>query len=43
VWYATKNDPTMNECYKEQFLSIKSDATTNTYATMNVEEYYWPM
>jgi len=24
VWYATTNDPTMNECYKEKFLSIKS-------------------
>ena len=24
VGYATMNDPTMNECYNEQFLSIKS-------------------
>jgi len=24
VLYATTNDPTMNKCYKEQFLSIKS-------------------
>jgi hypothetical protein len=23
VGYATTNDPTMNECYNEQFLSIK--------------------
>jgi len=24
VWYATTNDATTNECYNEQFLSIKS-------------------
>jgi hypothetical protein len=25
VWYATTNDPTKNECYNEQFSSIKSE------------------
>jgi len=34
--YATTNDPTMNECYYEQFLLIK-----NQEATTNEEEYYW--
>jgi len=24
IGYATTNDPTINECYNEQFLSIKS-------------------
>ena len=24
VWYATTNEATTNECYNEQFLSIKS-------------------
>jgi hypothetical protein len=44
VGYATTNDATINECYKEQFLSIKSVgyATTND-ATMNEcynEQFY---
>jgi hypothetical protein len=39
--YATTNDPTTNECYNEQFLSIKSGTTTNTDATTNAEAYYF--
>ena len=39
---ATTDDATTNECYNEQFLSIKSGCY-NADATTNAEEYYRPM
>jgi len=38
VGYATTNNTITNECYNEQFLSIKSGCYTNIDAMRNAEE-----
>ena len=40
--YATTKDATANECYNEQFLSIKSGCYNEHSCYTNAEEYHRP-